>query len=202
MEYLFSPDTLNKEFTFDILFTTHAILMDRLHHERGMFKTEFNYTKGADFDTVDPKEACMVMKQWLDNVNDRLDVKERSILFCSAIRFFVCRWGECGMRKILLKAVAIIALLTIVGCSNSINENDENTTDSETPSFYFTGTIKEIYDGTALVDGTRGKVFVTLTVNNNEVFHVGDKVRVGYNGTIMESNPAQIETLSVERVDD
>lgn len=96
MEYLLSPDTLNKEFTFDILFTTHAILMDRLHHERGMFKIEFNYTKGADFDTVDPKEACMVMKQWLDNVNDRLDVKERSILFCSAIRFFVCRWGSVG----------------------------------------------------------------------------------------------------------
>lgn len=50
-----------------------------------MFKTEVNYIKGADFDTVDPKEACMVMKQWLDNVNDRLDVKERSILFSNQI---------------------------------------------------------------------------------------------------------------------
>lgn len=79
-----------------------------------MFKTEVNYIKGADFDTVGPREACMVMKQWLDNVNDRLDVKESSILFCSAIRFLVCRWGECGMRKILLKAVAIIALLSKV----------------------------------------------------------------------------------------
>ena len=79
MEYLLSPDTLNEEFTFDILFTTHAILMDRLHHERGMFKTEVNYIKGADFDTVDPKEAYIVMKQWLDNVNYRLDVAESKI---------------------------------------------------------------------------------------------------------------------------
>ncbi|HEX6594163.1 MAG TPA: DUF3221 domain-containing protein [Bacillota bacterium] len=100
------------------------------------------------------------------------------------------------------KALAIIVLLTISGCSNSINGNDEKPTEIETASFYFTGTIKEIYDGTALVDGTRGKVLVTLSVNNDEIFHVGDKVRVGYNGTIMESNPAQIKTLSVELVDE
>jgi len=96
-----------------------------------------------------------------------------------------------------LKALAIIVLLTIAGCLN-----DEVPTEIETASFYFTGTIKEIYDGTALVDGSRGKVLVTLSVNNNETFHVGDKVRVGYNGTIMESNPAQIKTLSVELVDE
>src|SRR5699024_2553737 len=101
-----------------------------------------------------------------------------------------------------IKALAIIVLLTIAGCSNSINGNDEETTATKTASFYFTGTIKEIYEDTALVDGTRGKVLVALSVNNDETFHVGDKVRVGYNGTIMESNPAQIKTLSVELVDE
>lgn len=64
------------------------------------------------------------------------------------------------------------------------------------------GTIKEIYDNMALVDGTRGKILVTLSVNNDETFRVGDKVRVGYNGTIMESNPAQIKTLSIELIDE
>lgn len=102
-----------------------------------------------------------------------------------------------------LKVLTIIVLLTIAGCgSNSINGNDEEPTEMETASFFFTGTIKEIYDDTALVDGTRGEVLVTLSVNNDETFDVGDKVRVGYNGTIMESNPAQIKTLSVDLVDE
>lgn len=76
MEYLLSPETLEKDFTFDILFDTHAILMDRLHHERGRFKTEANYIRGADFDTVHPDNAFMVMKQWLDNVNYRMEIAE------------------------------------------------------------------------------------------------------------------------------
>lgn len=80
-----------------------------------------------------------------------------------------------------------------------MNGNDKEPT--ETASFYFTGTIKEIYGDTALVDSTEGKVLVTLSVNHNEKFHVGDKIRVGYTGTIMESNPAQIKTLSVKLVD-
>ncbi|MBM7714725.1 Fic family protein [Siminovitchia sp. FSL H7-0308] len=73
MEYLLSPETLKKDFTFDILFETHAILMDRLHHERGKFKTEENFMKGADFDAAHPKETPMLMKQWIDNVNFRLN---------------------------------------------------------------------------------------------------------------------------------
>jgi hypothetical protein len=109
--------------------------------------------------------------------------------------------GGCGMHR-TWKAFAIIALFTIAACSNSMNENDEELTEMETASFYFTGTIKEMYEDTALVDGTRGKVLVTLSVNNEETFHVGDKVRVGYNGTIMESNPARVKTLSVELVDE
>ncbi|PWA11848.1 hypothetical protein DCC39_08640 [Pueribacillus theae] len=76
MQYLFSPDVLEKDFTFDVLFETHAILMDRLHHERGMFKTEPNYIKGADFDTVHPDNVFVIMKQWLDNVNYRIEIAE------------------------------------------------------------------------------------------------------------------------------
>jgi len=100
------------------------------------------------------------------------------------------------------KALAIIVLIIIAGCSNSNNGDDEEPTEIETGSFYFTGKIKEIYDGTALVDGTRGKVLVALSVNDDQTFQVGDKVRVGYTGVIMESNPAQIKTLSVELVEE
>src|SRR5699024_4297118 len=100
------------------------------------------------------------------------------------------------------KALAIIVLLSMVGCSNTINKNAEDPTENETASFYFTGTIKEIYASTALIDGTMGEVLVSLSVNNDETFHVGNKVKVGYDGTIMESNPAQIKPLSVELVDE
>src|SRR5699024_11292907 len=91
----------------------------------------------------------------------------------------------------------IIVLFTIAGCSNSMNGNDEEPTEMETASFYFTGTIKEIYDDTALVDGTRGEVLVTLAVNNDETIHVGDKVKDGTEGTILVYNTTQVKTLSV-----
>ncbi len=72
MEYLFSNHTLAKGFDFDIIFKTHQILMDKLHHERGMFKTEVNYIKGADFNTTHPSHVYLEMKQWIDNLNLRI----------------------------------------------------------------------------------------------------------------------------------
>lgn len=69
MEFLMNSDTLEKDFDLDIIFDTHEILMDRLHYERGMFKTEHNYIKGADYNTCSPQDAYMLMKQWVDNIN-------------------------------------------------------------------------------------------------------------------------------------
>lgn len=107
--------------------------------------------------------------------------------------------------KRTFKIVLLIVLLIISGCSNSVNQNDEEITETETVNSYFTGTIKEINGNTALVyaelGGGKGNVFVSLSVNSDETFQVGDEIKVGYDGTIMESNPAQINTLSVELVD-
>lgn len=69
MEFLMARDTLDKDFDLDIIFDTHEILMNRLHHERGKFKTEQNYIKGADFNTCAPQDAYMLIMQWMDNVN-------------------------------------------------------------------------------------------------------------------------------------
>jgi len=55
----------------------------------------------------------------------------------------------------------------------------------EASRFYFTGTINEINDGRALVDGAKGNVFVTFQSIED----------------ITESMPAQIKTLSVELID-
>lgn len=103
------------------------------------------------------------------------------------------------------KVFIIFAILMISACSHSVNEKNEDPTKIETVSFYFTGTIKEINGETAVVyaslGGGKESVFVNLSVNSDETFQVGDEVKVGYDGTIRESNPAQIHTLSVELVD-
>ncbi|MDQ0975911.1 putative membrane protein [Neobacillus niacini] len=107
----------------------------------------------------------------------------------------------------IFKALAIIVLLTIVGCSNSIDSSEEKNNEIKTENSSFIGTIKDINGNTAIVSAKvfegnpEGDVIVDLSVNNDETFQVGDKIKVGFDGIIKESNPAQINTLSVELVD-
>jgi hypothetical protein len=72
----------------------------------------------------------------------------------------------------------------------------------------FTGTIEKINGQSALVSIEEGEilksgasVYVNLSVNSQEMFQVGDKVKVGYDGTTMESSPLQIKTLTLEKVE-
>jgi len=74
IEFLFSPETLKKDLSINILLETHTHLMNRLHHERGKFKKEINYIKGADFQTASPQETPMLMNQWIDNINYRMEL--------------------------------------------------------------------------------------------------------------------------------
>ena len=72
MEYLFAEDRLREPLSVYEIKETHALLMDRLHHERGRFKTVQNAIVGADFETAAPEQVVMLMTQWVDNVNHRL----------------------------------------------------------------------------------------------------------------------------------
>jgi hypothetical protein len=102
------------------------------------------------------------------------------------------------------KVLAIIVLLTLIGCSNSIDNSEESNNESESESYSFTGIIKEINGSSAIVsakvveDNPEIDVFVNLSVNKDERFQVGDEIIVGFDGIIKESDPAQINTLSVE----
>src|SRR5690625_5288619 len=51
----------------------HALLTDRLQHDKGQFKTSDNVIIGADFLTASVEETPILMQQWVDNLNDRLD---------------------------------------------------------------------------------------------------------------------------------
>ncbi|WP_161944239.1 Fic family protein, partial [Streptococcus suis] len=50
----------------------HALLMDRLQHDRGQFKSVQNAIIGATFKTASPEETPFLMQQWVDNANYRL----------------------------------------------------------------------------------------------------------------------------------
>ena len=73
----------------------------------------------------------------------------------------------------------------------------------------FVGTIEEIHSsGTATVseieanDNKRlGIVVIDLPANAEEPFEVGDKVRVGYDGTTLEIAPVRISTITIEKVE-
>jgi len=52
----------------------HALLTDRLQHDRGRFKTVQNAIIGAEFKTASPEETPFLMAQWVDNTAYRLDM--------------------------------------------------------------------------------------------------------------------------------
>lgn len=104
------------------------------------------------------------------------------------------------MKKVGAILFTLVFSIFLVGC----NLSEENQADAS-----FTGTIAEINDDSALIDIEEGEirnsgnqVIVDLSIVEDEEFAVGDKVRVGYNGGVMESYPLQITTAFVEKVDD
>lgn len=72
MEYVFDDEQLQAGLSIELVLETHRLLMDRLHHERGRFKSVDNVITGADFATAAPSETPVIMKQWIDNVNYRM----------------------------------------------------------------------------------------------------------------------------------
>lgn len=60
----------------------HALLTDRLQHDRGQFKAVQNAIVGAEFKTASPEETPFLMAQWVDNTAYRLDMakSEREIV--------------------------------------------------------------------------------------------------------------------------
>src|SRR5699024_2394194 len=51
----------------------HALLTDRLQFDKGQFKSSDNSIKGMVFLTASEQETPILMQQWVDNLNFRLD---------------------------------------------------------------------------------------------------------------------------------
>lgn len=154
LEYLLSEAEEKKDVSLDILFKTHALLLDRLHHERGKFKTHANRIAGADYETATVEQTPILMRQWLDNINYRInrtkDKKEILKIVCeSHIEFervhpFLDGNGRVGRMVILF-------ILIKEGIAPLIIENKD-----KEPYFQFLATqdvsnfteyaIKRVYD--------------------------------------------------------
>ena len=90
------------------------------------------------------------------------------------------------------KWLVVVLVIAIVAAYMSATKEEQ---------FFFDGTIVSITGEQAIVDAVIGggnMDVVDLSVNEDETFSVGDVVTVQYDGTIMESHPAQIKTIDVK----
>ncbi|MGE7689552.1 hypothetical protein ACQKMI_10090 [Lysinibacillus sp. NPDC097214] len=101
------------------------------------------------------------------------------------------------MKKIIILFVTLIIFCSILFmCKSEVKAT-------------FIGVIEEmINDRRAVVyvtesenNAVRGIVYVNLAKNPNETFKVGDKVKVGYDGTVPPTAPMAVTTLTVEKVE-
>lgn len=107
---------------------------------------------------------------------------------------------------VFLTAILTIGLVACNADNHTSHEDSSIGTDSTTVNF--DGTIEEINGDSVLVAIDAGeilrsgdKVKVDLSSASDETFEIGDKIRVEYDGTIRESYPLQVNTLSIQKLD-
>lgn len=81
-------ENIDQELTISLIHDIHSLLLDRLHHERGRFKSQENAIVGASFQTASPKETPSLMYQWVENLNYQIkhakSVDEIILSICSS----------------------------------------------------------------------------------------------------------------------
>lgn len=120
------------------------------------------------------------------------------------------------MKKRNFLLVSTLVIFLLVGC-NSVEEYKEDEDKGTTEDVLgepqadptFTGTIAEINGDMALVEIEEGailssgdQVHIPFSIDDVDNFEVGDQVRIGYDGSVMESYPLQINMTFIEKVDE
>ena len=96
------------------------------------------------------------------------------------------------MKKCIYAILAVICLLSLVGCNNrSLNyiiSNEPN----------MVGIVKETSDTSILVENESGEYVISLDVecaDSMTHFNIGDEVVIYYDGNVAESYPMQINKV-------
>ena len=98
------------------------------------------------------------------------------------------------MKRILIFILAMLCALTLVSCNEKrVDESNDLNSDE----YYFTAKVTEVNGSSILVDVTDvGHSGLTLgslvTFSTKTNLEVGDKIKVVFDGTIMESYPCQL----------
>lgn len=72
-QYIFRLYANSEKLTVNVVKDIHSLLLDRLQHDRGKFKSNQNAIVGAEFRTASPEETPMLMNQWVENTNYQLE---------------------------------------------------------------------------------------------------------------------------------
>jgi len=108
--------------------------------------------------------------------------------------------GEWKLKNKIVLLCSILLSSILFACNATEVKNNE-------VQATFVGIIEEVHGESATVfvteteDKISGLVTINLTVNDDDTFQVGDKVKVGYDGTTMEISPITIKTLTLEKVE-
>lgn len=112
------------------------------------------------------------------------------------------------MKKRWLVFTAVLLAGSKVACStNDDTPDDEFNSITGSTTVSFEGTIEEINGPSALVAIDDGSflslgdlVTIDSSISPENTFEIGDQVRVGYDGSVQESYPLQIDTLTVKKM--
>ena len=111
-----------------------------------------------------------------------------------------------GRKQAEISDEDLVHLLKIIDDNNETNVNINNEGQYE-----FVGTIIEAHDNSIVVEPEEGtnerkssdKISMKITrptTGVNDFYVKGNKVKITYNGVIMESYPAQISAINIELV--
>ncbi|MBN2878370.1 MAG: hypothetical protein JXN65_01960 [Clostridia bacterium] len=99
------------------------------------------------------------------------------------------------MKKILIIFMAVLIMLLAVSCE----KQEEKIT--------FSGTIIELSGDRAIIEPFDGEDIlrsadkISVDISGSEVsFAVGDQVTIEYDGLVMESYPAQVNVMGIEKI--
>ncbi|MDO5457925.1 MAG: Fic family protein [Atopococcus tabaci] len=122
--YIFNLYADSEKLSIPIVKDIHSLLLDRLQHDRGQFKTSQNAIVGAEFKTASPEETLMLMDQWVDNTNyqlehsastqDKLNILAESHLVFERIHPFSDGNGRTGRMVLMYQSLLEFGLPIVI----------------------------------------------------------------------------------------
>lgn len=127
-QYIFSLYANSEKLTINVVKDIHSLLLDRLQHDRGKFKSNQNAIVGTEFRTASPEETPALMNQWVDNTNyqlehakiieEKLGILAESHIFFERIHPFSDGNGRTGRMILMYQSLLEFGLPILINNNN------------------------------------------------------------------------------------